>query len=48
MQRLYQRIRKLSRNENDLIQTATSKNAAAKKIKLRVTGYSQGESIYSF
>ena len=40
-------IEKLNRDDSDLSITITLKNAAAKKMRLRVTGYYQGEYLYS-
>ena len=40
-------IEKLNRDDSDLPVTITLKNAAAKKMRLRVTGYYQGEYLYS-
>ena len=41
------KIEKLNRDESDLSITFTLKNAATKKMRLRVTGYYHGEYLYS-
>ena len=40
-------IEKLNRDDSDLSIAITFKKAAAKKMRLRVTGYYQGEYLYS-
>ena len=40
-------IEKTNRDDSDLLITITLKAAAAKKMRLRVTGYCQGEHLYS-
>ena len=39
-------IEKLNRDDSNLSVTITLKNAAAKKMRLRVTGYYEGEYLY--